>query len=261
MSPISVKSLAEEPQVSVLKLQGDIGLDAIPQIASLLDEWLEKKFYHWAVDLSEVDFLSSPAVGALMGLRSRVVNHLGSIAFVSPGKYLIEKLDLMGVNKIIPYYKNMDAYLDYFRWEFRNAPRFLTLKFPAEASFIPVLRRLVVDLLRSKGYLPKEVYGIELIVDELSNNAIEHGSPSDAYFDFFLSFDKKKVEIRVVNSCEDLSQQEIDELSKKFSNPTFGPDALRGRGITLVKLFSNQMTFRIESRKVEVCITKMREGK
>ena len=100
MNQVVVKPLAEEPEVTLLKLSGDIGLNEIPQITALVDEYCGKGALHWAVDLSEVNFLSSPAVGAIMGLRSRVVARLGSISVFAAHARLAEKLKLMGVDEV-----------------------------------------------------------------------------------------------------------------------------------------------------------------
>ena len=91
-NPVEVQILNEAPEVTLLKLYGDIGLEQIPQISTLVDEYYAKGALHWAVDLSNVNFLSSPAVGAIMGLRSRVVSRLGSISLFAASPRLSEKL-------------------------------------------------------------------------------------------------------------------------------------------------------------------------
>ena len=42
MNQVVVKPLAEEPEVTLLKLSGDIGLNEIPQITALVDEYYGK---------------------------------------------------------------------------------------------------------------------------------------------------------------------------------------------------------------------------
>lgn len=259
MKAVSVQPYSEEPGVARILLCGDIGLDVIPQISSLSELFEKKGILHFAVDLSRVKFLSSPAVGALMGLRSRVVGRSGSVSLFSAAPELAEKLALMGVPLAMPIFKDEKSFLDYFRWEFRGAFRHVSLLLPARASVVPPTRRLVVGLLRSKGFSEKETFILETIVDELANNAIEHGRPPDKVFHLELKFSKSKTVLSVRNSSRELSEAERKELAEKYAHPKMTPGSLRGRGIVLVKRLSSQMTFRVEPRQVFVEVTRLRE--
>ena len=261
MNQVVVKPLAEEPEVTLLKLSGDIGLNEIPQITALVDEYYGKGALHWAVDLSEVNFLSSPAVGAIMGLRSRVVARLGSISVFAAHARLAEKLKLMGVDLVIPAFRNLQAYVDHFRWEYKGASREVNLVLPANTSVVPPTRRLIEGILRSKGYGKKDAFIMESIVDELANNAIEHGKPFDGVFELKMKFDKLKINLTVANQCEELSDEAQKALIEKYEHPKMNPDSVRGRGIVLVKKLSSEMRYRVEPRRVEVDIVRIREGK
>ncbi len=261
MNPVEVKTLVEEPEVTLLKLRGDIGLDLIPQISALFDEFYVKGALHWAVDLSEVNFLSSPAVGAIMGLRSRVVSRLGSISLFAANPRLSEKLKLMGVDFVIPFFKNLDACLANFRWEYKGTSRVLNLILPALPAVVPPTRQLVVGLLRSKGYGKKDAFIMESIVDELTNNAIEHGKPVDGIFELKLKIDKSKMSLTVANRCEELSVEAQKALIEKYEHPKINPESVRGRGIMLVKKLSTAMTYRVEPQRVEVNVVRIRDGK
>ena len=52
---------------------------------------------------------------------------------------------------------------------------------------------------------------LESIVDELSNNAIEHGHPTDKKFCITFSFDKRHARLAVTNSCPELSPEEQEK--------------------------------------------------
>lgn len=259
MNAVSVQPYSEEPGVAKVKLCGDIGLDVIPQISALTERFEKNGVLHFAVDLSRVKFLSSPAVGALMGLRSRVIGRSGSVSLFSAGSELAEKLALMGVHLAMPIFKDEKSFLDYFRWEFRGAFRHVSLLLPARAAVVPPTRRLVVGLLRSKGFSEKETFILETIVDELANNAIEHGRPPDNVFHLELKFSKSKTLLSVRNSTRELSDTEQKALTEKYAHPKMTPGSLRGRGIVLVKRLSSQMAFRVEPRQVFVEVTRLRE--
>lgn len=259
VSTVLLEPFAEEPTVSVLRLYGDIGLEAITRISALVDDLVEKKRFHLLVDLSQVNFLSSPVVGALMGCRERLMRRSGSIALLAPKPELAEKLNLMGVNLVFPYYSNKNAFLRHFRWEYQSESRSLTLEVPAYAGYVPAIRRLIAGLLLSKGYTPREAFQLESIVDELSNNAIEHGLPIDKKFSISFSFDKSSIHLAVANGCKTLSSEAQELIREKFRNPCIILGSMRGRGIALVKKIASDMTFRVDAQRVQVSITKMRE--
>lgn len=260
MIPVSVQFLDEEPDIAVIRLSGEIGLDLVPRISAQLEEFERRGTLLWAVDLSAVEFLSSPAVGVIMGLRSRIVARQGSISLLSASRELSEKLKLMGVDLAIPSYPNRDAFLNAFRWKHKRISRELRLVLPAHALIVPPTRRLVAELLTAKGYGSKDVFVLETIVDELANNAIEHGRPPDGVFAVHLKFDCEKITLTVSNRCKALSDNERKVLAERYENPFVEPGSFRGRGIALVKKLSSQMVWRIEAERVEVEIVRNREG-
>lgn len=259
MKSVSIQPYPGETGVARIRLCGDIGLAEIPQISALSERLETSGILHWAVDLSGVKFLSSPAVGALMGLRSRVIGHSGSVSLFSASPELFEKLSLMGVPLAMPIFRDEKAFLDYFHWEFRGAFRHVSFLLPASVSVVPPTRRLVVGLLRSKGFSDKETFILETIVDELANNAIEHGRPPDNVFRLELKFSKSKTVLSVMNHCRELSEDERRTLEEKYAHPKMTSGSLKGRGIVLVKRLSSHMAFRVEPRQVFVEVTRLRE--
>lgn len=259
MKQVSLETLPEEPEITILHLSGDIGLDLVPQITDLVEGCRQKGALHWAVDLSRVDFLSSPAVGVIMGLRSRVIHQRGSVSLFSARRELSEKLQLMGVNLAIPSFPDLREFLSRFRWDFKGASRSVRLKLPAEIRAVPPTRRLVAGLLECKGYGQKDAFVMETIVDELSNNAIEHGRPSDGIFEVKLDFDKREARLSVSNRSDALSAEEKGRLVQSYEHPRVDPESPRGRGIALVKKLSSQVICRVDAEKVEVEIVRKRE--
>ena len=83
--------------------------------------------------------------------------------------------------------------------------------------------------------------------------------PTDKKFCITFSFDKRHARLVVTNSCPELSPEEQEKVRDKFRNPRVESDAFRGRGIALIKKLSDEMTFHVEARKVQVVVTKLRE--
>lgn len=55
----------------------------------------------------------------------------------------------------------------------------LQIVFPADFNYVPGVRVCISRICNEKGFNEHEVYQIETVIDELCNNAIEHGSKSD----------------------------------------------------------------------------------
>jgi anti-sigma regulatory factor (Ser/Thr protein kinase) len=72
---------------------------------------------------------------------------------------------------------------------------------PANVEFVPVVRVAMQSIAHIFGFNDKEAYEIEFAVDEICNNAIEHGSKGkDNTITMECKFDKRYIEIIVKDS-------------------------------------------------------------
>lgn len=118
---------------------------------------------------------------------------------------------------------------------------------PVNFKYVPGVRTLVAKASMSFGFDDQEAYQIETIVDELCNNAIEHGSSGEAqWVQICCTIEKDNIEIVVIDS----GPKEIFDLEKSI---TRGFQLLeeekkepricerRGRGLVIVKKLSDHL--------------------
>jgi len=87
-------------------------------------------------------------------------------------------------------------------------------EFPANLEFVPIIRVALQNIAFIFGFNDKEAYEIEFVVDEICNNAIEHGSKGkDKTITMECKFDKQYVEIMVKDSGS--PQFKVDEILKE----------------------------------------------
>jgi anti-sigma regulatory factor (Ser/Thr protein kinase) len=116
------------------------------------------------------------------------------------------------------------------------------LKVPSRLEYVHPIQVFIGQLVQQLGFCQARIYDIELILDEVCSNAIEHGSESPASgIDLTLIFDSGKLEIHVRdkgNRMRDnwLATGRLDEVSQKMT-----PDSERGHGIYLTEKLSDYL--------------------
>jgi anti-sigma regulatory factor (Ser/Thr protein kinase) len=110
----------------------------------------------------------------------------------------------------------------------------------ADVQQVPPIRSAVEKQLLHMGIEKKTIYHVVSTVDELCNNAIEHGSSSTSKI--LLSINTTEEQIQI--ACEDDgggTTVSPEVLQEQMESPN-DPNSIRGRGLLLVKSFSNRLT-------------------
>lgn len=124
-------------------------------------------------------------------------------------------------------------------------PGRLTVSFPGERDYIPLVRQLVSDTLQVFQFSLKFNFRTEFLVDELCNNAVINGSPwdrqpievlCDAYGD--------RVEISVTGPGG------FRENIPRFREAIAETMLEKGKGLDLIRLLSDTVTCTIDSNNV-----------
>ena len=116
----------------------------------------------------------------------------------------------------------------------------LKLTVPSCLKYIRPIQMFIGQLAQQLGFCRTRIYDIELIIDEVCSNAIEHGSETrDSGIDVVLVFDSNKLEIHVRDKGKSvrenwLSTGRLDEVSQKMTS-----DSERGHGIFLAEKLSD----------------------
>ena len=118
----------------------------------------------------------------------------------------------------------------------------LKLAVPSCLKYIRPIQMFIGQLAQQLGFCRARIYDIELIIDEVCSNAIEHGSETpDSGIDLTLMFDVNKLEIHVRDKGKPLrgnwlATGRLDEVSQKMT-----PDSERGHGIFLAEKLSDSL--------------------
>jgi len=173
---------------------------------------------------------------------------------------VFERVHSLDADKIFTSYKDVRSAISLYYWEYQGQVEKITLNFPSELSFVPPVRQMVRRIAKQKNYSNKDAFRIETIVDEICNNAVEHGiQTDDKEVEACIAIDRKKIEITVTNQSDPEKIESLRKMSEYLSAPKASFHDTRGRGLALVKMLSND--FQIDSSDVGTCVhvTKLRE--
>lgn len=255
---ISQQVSTHDDRIMLLHFEGDLNAGDCASTAKIFQEIIDSKKYFIVALMENVTFVSSPFLGELMGCKLRLVEKGGNMVVVGLGYDLREKLIMMGADKIFNFYPDTHTAYNHYHWEYTQTAQVVKIAMPPKLQSVPAVRRFIAGIAKQKGYTSRDAFRIETIVDEIANNAIEHGDASQPEIGIELRIDRKKFELLVRNkTLMDKANQlkYVIESNKEKS----GTDDQRGRGLALVKLISNSINVSIDKSGTEVKITKMRE--
>ena len=258
---IQRKPVELRPDLMMWKIDGDLDSDSIGYIHKEFDLVLETDQKFLIAEMSGVSAVSSAALGQLMGCRQMLVERGGDLVITGVNLDVKSKLSAMGAMKIFKFYNEMRSAINAYHWEVERKSEKLLLSFPSELQFVPPVRQMVSRIARQKGYTPRDSFRIETIVDEVCNNAVEHGSLKEKKnIDITVTIDQKKIELEVVNASDPEKMAHLKELSKSVSKaPNAHLGERRGRGLALIQMLSNDLDIKFSGEGTSVHVTKLRE--
>jgi anti-anti-sigma factor len=246
----------------IISFKGELTSLCINKISDLFDKIdFDSKFFIIA-EMSGVSLISSAALGEFMGGRKRLVEKGGDLVFSALHIEMRTKLTLMGANKIFRFYNDTRSAINAFKWEYEKNPEHLHLSFPPFLKLVPPIRSLVSRTARQKGYGNRDSFRIETIVDEVCNNAIEHGLKGhNQAIEMKVKIDPSKIEISVTNVSDPNKIPALKALLKPEggNEPHWKSDEKRGRGLTLIKMLSNELSVDCNESGTSVHVKKLRE--
>jgi anti-sigma regulatory factor (Ser/Thr protein kinase)/anti-anti-sigma regulatory factor len=249
-------------EIAVLAVSGVLDFSGIDMLSKCFDRLAAENRSYAIVDLAGVEALCSAALGEFMGYRKRFVERGGNVVFAGLSGGIRSKLTLLGANKIFSFYQDVRSAINAYKWEYKKQSKSVAVSFPADLALVPPVRQLASRIVRQKGYSVKDAFRVETIVDEVCNNAVEHGvgGPENAV-EMRMAVDKEKVSINVSNKSAPEKVAVLRELIKPQSRGGnhVGIDDKRGRGLALIRMLSNDMDVDITERGTTVHVTKLRE--
>lgn len=258
---IEIQDSNEYPDVVIVLFKGDMGLSSIATISDTFQHIIKTGNNFFVIaDFSEVETISSAAIGKLMRCRSSLIEKEGDLIFTNLGLEVLKAFNTLEANKIFKICGDIRSAVALYNWEYQGLSEEISFSFPPELFFVPPVRQMVRRLARQKGYNNKDAFRIETIVDEICNNAVEHGDHSEKReIKVTVLINKKKIELKITNVSDPQKIDSLRKFSEYLSQPEPSFDNMRGRGLVLVKMLSNDFQIDNSSNGTSVHVTKFRE--
>lgn len=123
-------------------------------------------------------------------------------------------------------------------------PYKVKLQFPGDTDYIPSIRKFVSEILQISNFSSKFAYRSEIIVDEISNNAVNFGCKEE---NASIELDCQVFEDRIEFTIKDQggTQDNILKLKNAINQSIDDSAAQKGLGIEIVKMLSESMDIEI----------------
>jgi anti-sigma regulatory factor (Ser/Thr protein kinase)/anti-anti-sigma regulatory factor len=259
---IEIKEVPGSEKVKIIHFSGDLTSDSVEQISLNFNKIISVEYLFVIAEMADVSTISSAALGEFMGCRKRLLEKGGDLVFSGFQLDIRTKLNLMGATKVFRFYCDIRAALSSYKWEIERKPEKIHIQFPPYLKIVPPLRQLVSRIARQKGYQNRDAFRIETIVDEICNNAIEHGKNAQGdMIDLLVIIDPNKIEIDVRNISDPEKLEKLTALLvlDKNADKKTKLDVKRGRGLTLIKMLSDELSVDSTEQGTSVHVKKVRE--
>ncbi len=258
---IDVSKSINFPKVTVISFAGKMGFSSIKPISSTFEKEINDDNKFIVADMSKVASISSPVIGELMGCRTSLLAKEGDLVLAGCKMDVLETLNALDADKIFKIFIDVRSASNYYYWEFHGQRENIDLSFPSDLSFVPPVRAFIRRIAKQKRYNNKDAFRIETIVDEICNNAVEHGAneEKDEGIGVRVTIDRDKIELSISNKTDPGKVEALKKMSKYLTKPKTSLKETRGHGLALVKMLAND--FQIDSSESGTCvkITKLRE--
>ncbi|MDD5654688.1 MAG: ATP-binding protein [Candidatus Omnitrophota bacterium] len=142
----------------------------------------------------------------------------------------------------------------------------LKMEMPANFTYIPGVRACISRIAFNFGFDDRESYQIETIVDEICNNAIEHGSKKkDTKIRLECKFEQDQMELVVTDTgnrkfnVEQVFMHNIKRLQEEISKG-LADSPHRGRGLIIVQKLVDKLDIKTTRNGTTVKILKRRHS-
>ncbi len=250
----------EHDDIAYLELKGSIKSSDIDAIRFELEKLFEAKRPFFIIDISKVESLAGAVLGEILEWRVRLHETIkGDIALTGATPLVDRELHEFGVDKMLKLFEDNESAVNYLYWEYKGLTENILFTIPNQLAVVPAIRNFVKKCVLAKEYSTREAFQIETIVDELCNNAIEHGQHGvEGVVEVALSIGRDKIEINIANGIEFIngensSPEAITRVMNTFRDtPSSTIDNPRGRGLALVKMLASE--FDIDSSDDGTCV-------
>jgi anti-anti-sigma factor len=240
MTPFEITK-DEGPRACVVRLSGDIDMAVVPELHTALDEVLESGYSNVVLDLAQVDYADSSALGLLVWLDHRLRPVGGRLVLAGAQRDVARILELSGLVTVaasIAMSANVPAALEGL--DLPAVPGDLLwrrgLELSADVNQLSVIREQVCDIVEPLGFPESALFDIKVALGEALANAMRHGAPKGAEGAVRIS----------VSAYSDRVVIEVMDNGSGFDGTHSGSGDLyapSGRGIMFMKALMDRVEF------------------
>jgi anti-sigma B factor antagonist len=107
---IDVTTVGDD-QIQLFGLGGTLDIATSPTLRAALLEAADRSNHEIVVDLTQLEFLDSTGLGALIGAHKRAAEHGGSVRLVAHEGQILRLLRITGLLDVFSVYPSVDAAL------------------------------------------------------------------------------------------------------------------------------------------------------
>ena len=111
LAGLEIETVETETGVPVLQIRGEIDLHTCPQLRTTLLELMEAGKHDIVLDLAEVPYLDSAALGVLVDAVRRAREHNGGIHLAHVTPFVLRAFEITRLIKIFQVHDTVDAAL------------------------------------------------------------------------------------------------------------------------------------------------------
>jgi anti-anti-sigma factor len=101
----------EKDKFQVIDIAGKINrLNDSLELKELVGELQEKNNHNIAINLSNVTYLDSGGVNAVVTSYNMITKKNGNLVLINPNDYVRNLLEVLGLNKIVPIYSSEEEF-------------------------------------------------------------------------------------------------------------------------------------------------------
>lgn len=109
---LKMNTRAINDRTSIIGLEGEVDVYTAPQLKQQIIDLLDNGVNHIIVNLTQVDYLDSTALGVLIGGLKRLRERDGALDLICPNPRIRRIFEITGLDKIFDMYTTEDEALE-----------------------------------------------------------------------------------------------------------------------------------------------------
>jgi len=232
---------ADAPHTCIVRLLGDVDVAVVPELQVGLEEAFDGGCENIVLDLAQVTYVDSSALGLLVWLDRHMGPQHGRVILAGANSdvtRILEISGLVGVAASIATSDDVDGALGGLNLPLEHADLVWhrRIEVPPDVNHLSAVREEVSELVTPLGFSDAAVFDIKVALGEALANALRHGKPSSGEVSVSLGID----------AYRDRVVMEVTDNGRGFDGVSPGADDLYapgGRGIMFMHALMDRVEF------------------